>query len=152
LKTNWPNAKVEGFDVSRDAVAHASKLWPGCRFVAGAIRPDTQLTMTRYDLIVCQEFYPFTRTASVDEHEKWLTFVATNLSEDGIAMIAVTAANYESINATFGELRQKFNVRCIRIAVPKLSRLLPLWLSRAASIPLRVIRPSGVRNVYVLRR
>lgn len=56
--------------------------------------------------IVYEEFFPFARTTSAGGHEKWLTIVVTNLSEDEIAMIAVTVAHDESINANFGVSRR----------------------------------------------
>lgn len=152
LKRVWPDSVVEGIEVSHDAVRFANATFIGCAFRAKAIDPAAELSEFRYDLILCQEFYPFTRTAELAEHETWLEFIKNNLSNSGIAIVTVTASNRESINATYSELRKKAKVKRFQITVPRLSRRLPFHLARIAGTILGIFKPIWVRNVYVVMK
>lgn len=150
LKRTWPDSRVEGIDVSHDAVRFANAQWSGCRFTAKAINPGEQLSDGKLDFILCQEFYPFTRTDSIAEHEKWLNFVLQNLSTHGVAVITVSSANSESINSTFTQLQKAFNIRRFHIATPRISQRLPFWVSLLFGRVLGMAKPTWARSVYVL--
>lgn len=152
LKQFWPHAEVEGIDVSHDAVRFASATWPSCSFTARAIDPAEPFSTEQYDLILCQEFYPFTRTSSLEEHQHWLTYVTSQLSEHGAAIITVTASNQESITANIKTLRQSFVLKQIDVAVPRLSRHVPLLISRVAGVIAKRVKPEWVRSVYVVSK
>jgi SAM-dependent methyltransferase len=152
LKRVWPDATVVGFELSEDAVAFARRQWPACSFRSGAIRPDEPLAGGPFDVIICQEFYPFTRTDRLSDHETWVEFLRANLTADGVALVMVTTVNVESINATYGSLRTRFPIRRVRLAAPRLARRLPRVLSRIAGDVLAVVRPAWARSIYVVRR
>lgn len=152
MHRRWPNAVVRGFDVSHDAVQFARHRWKGCRFVDGAIVPGTRLEGAPYDFILCQEFYPFTRTDVVESHREWMRLLIDNLNNGGLAIIMVTASTAESINHTYEELRSEFRLQRIRIGAPKVSRRLSFQLTRLAGELLRGVKPIWVRNLYVLQR
>jgi SAM-dependent methyltransferase len=149
LRRTWPGATVVGFELSEDAVEYARRQWPHCRFTPGAIRHDSPLADGPFDLIVCQEFYPFTRTDRLDDHRQWIEFVRANLSPGGVGLITVTSSNTESINSTFAVLRHASNVGRVRLAAPRLARKLPFVLSRIAGSALATVRPSWSRSIYV---
>jgi len=147
----WPSAIVTGFDVSVDAVQFARQRWPRCKFVDGAITPNAMLNGAPFDLLLCQEFYPFTRTGSLAVHRDWLRCLLNNMSDDGLAIIMVAASTHDSINDTYAELRREFKLRRVRVAAPRISRRLPFAMSRAVATLLRDVRPDWVRNLYVLQ-
>ena len=150
LKRAWPESTVEGIDVSLDAVRFANTQWTDCNFTAKAINPSEPLSARKYDFILCQEFYPFTRTNSIAEHEKWLNFVLKNLSNRGVAVITVSTANSESINSTFAKLQMSFRIRRLQISTPRISSRLPFLASSLLGRVLSMTKPTWARSVYVL--
>jgi len=152
LNRVWPSATVIGFEVSVDAVQFARHRWPSCMFVDGAITANATLNGAPFDLLLCQEFYPFTRTGSLAVHRDWLRCLANNMSDDGLAIIMVPASTRDSINDTFESLRHEFALRKIQIAAPRVSRRLPFALARLAGRVIGVVKPAWVRNLYLLQR
>jgi len=152
LQRMWPSASTYGFDVSVDAVAFAQRQWPKCHFVAEAIATDSILVGGPYDFVLCQEFYPFTRTGALDSHREWLRLVTRNLATDGLAVIMVSAGTNESINDTYETLRSEFTLRRVRVANPRIARRLPFGLSRLVGVLLQSVKPAWVRNLYVLTK
>ena len=152
LQRMWPSASTYGFDVSVDAVAFAQRQWPKCHFVAEAIATDATLVGGLYDFVLCQEFYPFTRTGVLDSHREWLRLVTRNLTADGLAVIMVSAGTNESINDTYEILRSEFSLRRVRVANPRIARRLPFGLSRLVGVMLQSVKPAWVRNLYVLTK
>jgi len=150
LRRAWPGATVVGFELSEDAVTYARRQWSKCRFESGAIRHDAALAGGPFDLILCQEFYPFTRTGRADDHRQWIDFLRVNLAPGGVALITVTSSNTESINATYATLRRESELGRIRLAAPRLARRLPFVLSRMAGSTLAVVRPAWSRSIYVV--
>jgi len=151
LQRAWPLAKVTGLEVSFDAVQFARGNWPTCMFVDGAIKPSQLLVGSPFDLLLCQEFYPFTRTGSIADHREWVLCLLNNMSNGGLAIIMVAASTYDSINDTYAELRREFTLHRVQVAVPRISRRLPLVVSRVVAMLLRDVRPGWVRNLYVLQ-
>ena len=151
LWRTWPSARVTGFDVSVDAVQFARSRWPKCGFVTGAIVPGQPMDGAPFDLLLCQEFYPFTRTGSVATHREWLGGLLGNMSNDGLAIIMVAASTRDSINDTYTTLRREFALRRVQVAAPRIARRLPFALSRVAAVALRDAKTGWVRNLYVLQ-
>ena len=151
LQRTWPAANVTGFDVSIDAVQFARSRWPKCSFVDGAIVPGQPMPGAPFELLLCQEFYPFTRTGSIAAHREWLSCLLSNMSNDGLAIIMVAASTRDSINDTYAELRREFALRRVQVAAPRIARRLPFVVSRVAAVALRDAKPGWVRNLYVLR-
>lgn len=152
LKRQWPHAEVTGFDVSQDAVRFARTTWQTCQFEAKAIDPRRELATTHFDFLLCQEFYPFTRTASVDEHRTWIRFLLENLTNNGTALVTVSSANRESINATYAQLNKELKIHRYRIATPRISQRIPLTMSRLLGSVLCKVKPEWARSIYVLSR
>ncbi len=151
LKRTWPDAVVHGFDVSHDAVTVARSRWPACHFTQAALSPDATVPQSPYDFILCQEFYPFTRTGEIADHRSWLGCLSRSLAPGGVAVAMISAATLESINDTFDSLRSDFALRRVRVAAPRISRRLPFAASRASAAVLHMVKPLWVRNLYVLR-
>jgi SAM-dependent methyltransferase len=152
LKRKWPKADVWGFDVSQDAVRFACANWRECRFEAKAVDPKEVLAKVRFDLILCQEFYPFTRTASMEEHRTWFKFLLENLTDSGMAFVTVSSANDESVNATYAECVRELNVHRYRVATPRISRRVPFVVSRLLGEILCKVKPEWARSLYIVRK
>jgi len=152
LKQQWPNAQVVGFELSHDAVAYARRRWSACEFIQGAVRLNKPLIGAPFDLILCQEFYPFTRTAAASDHAQWLELISSNLSARGVGIVTVSSATRQCINTTYPDLHRQLNLQRVHLAAPRLGRRLPHVLSRAAGSLLRIARPKWARSVYLLRK
>lgn len=149
LASVWPEAEVHGFDVSHDAVEFAQGRWPNCRFFARALAPEQKIAH-QYDLILCQEFYPFSRTASAEVHGQWLQLLDSVLTSEGIAIIVVPGGNAESINQSYELLRGRYRLKRWSLVNPRISRFMPFWCSVWCGKILRALYSSRVRGVYVL--
>ena len=149
LKKSFPKADVIGYDISKDAIAFAERNHRHCNFKSGAITTNSDLG--KFDFILAQEFYPFTRTESVQEHSEWLEFILSNLAPRGLALITVTQSNAQSINSSYLELRSNFNIKLTRLSVPKVSGKTGYIISRLISISTHKIYPLATRCIYEVR-
>lgn len=150
LKRAIPNAEATGFDISRDAIFYAREHNKECNFQKITITHESKLG--KFDIIIAQEFYPFTRTDSLSEHEKWINFIRNNLAEEGIGLIAVTQMNNNSINVNYKELRKKFRIALTRIMSPRISRKLGFYLSNLVAEVTHKIYPQGTKCIYKIRK
>ncbi len=130
LKNVYLNSLVFGYEISHDAIFFAKKNFPRCNFEQKQIDPKFALSEIKFDLIICQEFYPFTRTKNLAKHIEWVQFLINNLNKDGIALITVTASNLESINCSYKTLKNNFNLQKYTFLSPRISLKLPLILSK----------------------
>lgn len=152
LKRVWSSASIFGVDVSVDAISFAQRQFPSCHFIARAIDPGDLFESGPFDFVLCQEFYPFTRTGSLESHQEWLRLLINNLTVRGIAVIMVSSVTEDSINDTFDRLSSEFALRKVAVATPRIGRYLSFRMSRCVAFVLRVIRPASVRNLYILTK
>lgn len=90
--------KVTGIDISQDAINFARKnSVRGIEYFAQRIEPGTLLTGP-YDLVVAQEFYPFTRTSDYQTHINFIEVLMRSLKKPrGIILIGLSDGTSESI-------------------------------------------------------
>jgi SAM-dependent methyltransferase len=88
LSEKFSTADVTGYEVSWDAVQFAKKKWPSLKFIAESIKEDSRLRDI-YDLIIAQEFYPFTRTHDLNVHVGFLTTLLQSLDNGGVLLIGL---------------------------------------------------------------
>jgi tRNA(adenine34) deaminase len=150
LKRLWPGAAVHGIDVSEDAIRFARARWGSCQFESRAIDPYEQTYSNTFDFVLCQEFYPFTRTSSSDEHRLWFRFLRRSVTSIGLAVITVSSANRESVNATFGELQEEFQLTRYTLSSPRISRRVPFALSRILGEILSKAKPEWARDIFII--
>ena len=113
--------------------------------------PISDLSEIKFDFILCQEFYPFTRTKDPNVHSQWLRFLLNNLKKDGIALITVSTSTVESINYSYKTLKNDFPFKRITLAHPRLSSKIPFVLSRLmGEIAVLTWKRLG-RQIYLLR-
>lgn len=152
LHRTWPDAIVTGFDVSHDAVRYARNRWVACTFVEGAITPDEILGGAPFDVIVCQEFYPFSRTDSVSAHATWLEMLRRSLSQRGVALILVWSGTNNSINDSYRSIQCQFHVTRYLLPAPRIAvKIHPLFSGLAGRL-LHLVRRDWVFSLYVLQR
>jgi protein-L-isoaspartate O-methyltransferase len=97
LSQKFGTDNVTGYEVSLDAVQFAKKEWPKLKFITGSIKEASCLQDT-YDLIVAQEFYPFTRTNDLNVHNGFLTTLLQSLNNSGVLLIGLAEGGETIIN------------------------------------------------------
>jgi SAM-dependent methyltransferase len=154
LSKQFAPAKVHGYEVSQEAVAYAKRACPDVNFVAGAISPDSDLDIG-FDLILAQEFYPFTRTGDFSVQSDYLEFLAQHLLPGGVALIVLSERDrHQTLLANLPELRDWCEERDLvatyfKLPFDRIYRTLPvLWMSRLASIPFSLF---GYDRLYAVR-
>ena len=143
---------VCGYEISADAVKYGKKNFPTCYFEQKKIEPSSNLCKNNFDLIICQEFYPFTRTRDEEVHHQWCNFLLNNLNKNGIAIISVISSNEHSINSSYKALKNDFFLKRITLADPRISSKFPLYFSRLiGKIALITWKRFG-RDFYLLKK
>ena len=144
LAQRYPRAEVIGLEVSQDAIEFAQKNFHGPQFVRTAITPATRLPGS-FDLILCQEFYPFTRTSRPETHRAYAEHFLQHLLPGGVLLIELSERDREqSILVTIGGFDFDYEVRSLPfdrvyrhlpVFLPALmaSRILAAALSRATN-------------------
>jgi len=140
----FATSTVTGYEISRDACEFARKTWPDLTFIPEAVCPNTKLN-AKYDLIVAQEFYPFTRTNDPEIHESFINTITQSLTENGIALLTLTEGSPESILIHAGHLARKLEASNISMTVfslpfDRIYAILPIYtLAKFASNLLSVL-------------
>lgn len=109
LKIAYPNSKVTGIDISRDAVDYAKQRFENCVFVANAIDPSNTLQLFDADLICAFEFYPFTRTKSLQDHISYISHLTKDFKSGNILIIFQLWDNDESLSVNYKLLVKHFH-------------------------------------------
>jgi len=139
LAQHYPDAEVTGIDVSVDAIEYATRTFPNAHFLEQAISPSQPIGGL-FDLILCQEFYPFTRTADRDLHSAFVVSLIDQLAPGGVLLIELSSRDRAtSILATIGDIGVPAEIRTLPL--DKLFRNFPLFgptvlLSRLISLAL----------------
>lgn len=137
----YPSAEVRGYDISRDAIEYAKKHYRSPLFFSKAISPDTDFEI-KFDVILAKEFYPFTRTNSIDYHLSFINVLLENLSSDNSALYVSLAHTdkclVNSIEEIEKKLKDKATVTKVYQPIEKIYRLCPsLYVSRILSYVVR---------------
>jgi SAM-dependent methyltransferase len=124
-------ARVDGYEVSLDAVEFAKGRWDGPRFFCQAIEPSVPLGRM-YDLIVAQEFYPFTRTSDCNLHLGYLDSLRHSLSQGGVLLVGLSEGSKDSILSNIEKLRtalgsSHMEIFLRRIPFDKVYRVMPIY-------------------------
>ena len=151
LARRYQAAQVTGFEVSSDAVQFASRQFPSCRFVEMAISPGLSLGGL-YDLIVCQEFYPFTRTSDSAIHRDFVSHFLDHLVPGGILLVELSEREREkSILVTIDNLGVAFTSHLL--PYDRVFRNFPIFMPAIlASGLLRIATRKPVNRVLLFRK
>jgi len=107
LSKFYKNSKITGVDISTDAVRYATEKFKNVEFICQGVEP-TDPPLGRYDLIFCFEFYPFTRTNSIQTHKDYLNYFLSQLKEHGKLVIHLKWESDISIYKNFYKIKEEF--------------------------------------------
>jgi len=107
LKKIYPDAEVLGVDLSSDAIKYASKSFTCCTFKKLLINPKDDNLEKNNDLICVFEFYPFTRTSSIDEHKKYMLHLLRSMSVNGKLVIYQRWDNPASLSVNYDVIKKE---------------------------------------------
>jgi SAM-dependent methyltransferase len=108
LSKFYKNSKITGVDISSDAIKFATDNFKNIEFICQGIEP-TNPPLGYYDLVFCFEFYPFTRTNSLQTHKDYLDYFLLQLKEHGRLVLHQAWENDISISKNIDELKKEFN-------------------------------------------
>jgi len=117
-------------------------MFPGPIFEHIALTPETALGR-RFELVLAQEFYPFTRTADTALHGAYLDLLLRHLEPGGICLIVLSERDrHKTILSDLGAASRRCHAHgCTlarrRLPFDRVFHHLPwLWPSLAASVVL----------------
>lgn len=109
LSKFYKNSNVTGIDVSSDAIKYAKNSFENVEFICQGVEPTKPL-MDQYDLILCYEFYPFTRTNSSHINKEYLNYFLSHLKDHGRLVITLRWDNDLSIYKNFDEIKRELHL------------------------------------------
>jgi SAM-dependent methyltransferase len=131
LAQEFTGAHVFGYEISEDAVLYGQKTFPDVVFRRQGIDPQSDLG-ERFDLVLAQEFYPFTRTADWAIQKPLIDMIFRHLKPGGILLIELSERGREGTVLANRDLIA--GVRAERLAFDRIYRKLKVfWLARIAS-------------------
>ena len=105
----YKNSNVTGVDVSTDAIKYAKNRFKNVKFICQGVDP-TRPSLDKYDLICCFEFYPFTRTNSIQIHKDYLSHFLAHLKKHGKLIISLKWNNIFSIHRNIDDIAKEYNL------------------------------------------
>lgn len=114
LGNYYSNSLVVGVDISSDGISYAKENFKKEKFICQGIDPKDQ-PLGEFDLIFCFEFYPFTRTNSLQTHKDYLSYFLSQLKQDGKLILFQKWENNDSISKNIDQIKidlsmYKFNI------------------------------------------
>jgi SAM-dependent methyltransferase len=149
LAREFTGSRVTGYELSPDAVAFAQRHLPEAKHICQTIDPESDLG-DFFDLIVCQEFYPFSRTTDWAFQELFLKMFLRHLQPGGILLIELSERHFERTILANRAALDAYRPRYLRLPFDRIHRTLKVFflakLASALAGPL-----GGVdRNVAIL--
>ena len=150
-------AQVTGYEISADACEFASKNFPQLKFMREAVHPDSALER-KYDLILAQEFYPFTRTSKSEYNLGYAKTLVMSLTEEGVALITLTAGTTESILSNIGSVTKNldamgYEVEVLTLPFDRIRKVIPSYIlaNLVSSIMAFVLRKKRFVGIKIYR-
>ena len=109
LSKFYKNSNVTGVDVSSDAIKYAKNRFENVEFICQGLEPTKPL-LDQYDLIFCFEFYPFTRTNSIQVHKEYLNYFLSHLKDHGRLVISLKWENHLSLYENFDKIKRELHL------------------------------------------
>lgn len=131
LARRFPQATTHGYEVSSEGVAAAARHFPGPTYVQSALAPDSDLGR-RFDFLLAQEFYPFTRTDDWTVHRDYLALLVRHLTPGGTALIVLSERTPATILARMEQLGtfcrdSGLRLRSLRLPSDRLFSRIPVY-------------------------
>ncbi len=110
--------KVTGFDISQDAINYAKRNSSRRNeYVMKKIEPCMPLGGS-YDLVVAQEFYPFTRTMDIKVHMGYIDSLMLSLARpEGVILIGLSNGSDKSILDNLQEIASNLERRGAKLSL-----------------------------------
>ncbi len=88
LKAHFPQAEVDAFDASESAILFAKRHFSSVNFSVHVVDAYAKLPAAEpYDMIVCNEFYPFSRIDDAKMHAGLVATLLASLPPGGVMFI-----------------------------------------------------------------
>lgn len=145
----FPSAKIHGYDIASDAIAYATAAFPRITFEEKAVFAGTPLGK-KFDLVYANEFYPFTRTDSLEIHLGTLEVLLDSLTEGGTLVLSMVdkpgsiLMHEEAVRGRFGA---KFAIHHILLPLKKIYSRLPVM--GGAQFLTRIVNRLTNREPYI---
>lgn len=112
-----------GFDISKEAIALAKKLFPNIDyFVGNGTTPKKYFNQSQFDLIYIREFHPFSRVDMFDYQRKIIEDYLDILNENGIVIIShssnVIINGHKTDSLNYRKTKEYFQNSNIKTAGP----------------------------------
>ena len=110
--------KATGFDISQDAINYANQHSSrGIEYILKKVEPRKPLGGP-YELVVAQEFYPFTRTRDLQTHLDYLESLMLSLTNpNGVLLIGLSDGTRESILNNIEEIASKVKIMDAKLSI-----------------------------------
>ncbi len=127
-----------GIDISRDAIEYGQKNFQDVSFVCQAISPDEADLGRKFSLIMCFEFYPFTRNADATVQAAFIQYFSRQLTPEGGIVIYQRWDNSVSLSAVLDEVKALCPELSFSIALVPILRM-PIWVPRPLGLAISYI-------------
>lgn len=129
LARRFPGARVIGYEISHDAVTYATRMYPHVVFEQKAIAPDGDFGRN-FDLILCQEFYPFTRTSDWEIQHSYILGMLRHLRNSGLLAIELSERSSDRTILANLDHMSEFRMSTRILPFDKIFRIIPiLWIA-----------------------
>lgn len=128
LGNHYSNSLVVGVDVSSDSILYAKENFKNEKFICHGI-DSKDSPLGEYDLIFCFEFYPFTRTNSLQVHKDYLIYFLSQLKKGGKLILHQNYENNNSISANIDHIKKdlsQYQFNIYRVPHSKIISLIKL--------------------------
>lgn len=155
LRRHFGSDSADGYEVSTDAVEFANRTFAPARFHRVGVDENTRFGR-RFDLILCQELYAFTRTNEWVLQHAMIVNLMDHLMPSGVLLIELSERDaHSTILANLEQLRricavQGWSCRQVLLPYDRVWRKIPvLPLARLASRLLTAVKGADA-NVAIL--
>jgi 2-polyprenyl-3-methyl-5-hydroxy-6-metoxy-1,4-benzoquinol methylase len=148
----YSNSKVLGVDISNDAIEYATENHKQAKFLSVALSPNSE-KLGIFDLILCFEFYPFTRNSDHKIQAQFINYFAQQLSSNGKIVIYQLWENPQSLSSGIDKVIEslphlKFFIHTI--PHPRLTQYLPSPVAQGFGLLLEKILGRKISRTVVL--
>lgn len=153
---NGLNCRAMGIDISESAIHYGRAQFPDCRFAVVAVDNNMDLGET-FDIVHAREFYPFTRTASLDFHKEYIEALARHVSKSGVMILTLLsqpkslAPNADALAPYLARLGMSPLKRVV-LANSKIPSWVPLPIARLATMLAMKLAGRHPVEFYVSRK
>lgn len=125
LKNVFSDSNVIGYDVSSDAIDYAKRTFNNVEFARCPIGADTVFDR-HFDLIIAQEFYPFTRTSDWQFQKPIINMMMNHLNPGGVFLIELSERHKDNTILANLNLLSDMGARIYKMPFDRVFRSIPI--------------------------